>query len=868
MSRPDAEYEMKGIASGLRATLKRGVTFGRSGAYAQMDDEDAAAEREPVLKRKQTIMVPTKVELENGHFIVDTPISQRYLENVRYAKSDEFTHLRYTAATTEPNDFAATYSLRQKLGARKTKIAVVCTMYNEDDVLFAKTISAVQENIAYLCSGCPGWDADAWREIVVVIVSDGRGKVNQSTLDLLSAMGCYMDGLTRSSVNDEEVTGHVFEFTTQLKIDHELRLEWCNNQSNEAVFPMQTVFLLKEKNAKKINSHRWFFNAICSQLQPEVCLLLDIGTRPTHNSFYHLYRAFERNSNVAGACGEIAADLGTGWVNLLNPIVAVQNFEYKMSNILDKPLESVFGYISVLPGAFSAYRYRALLGRPLESYFKGENPHGTNVSEANMYLAEDRILCFELVMKKKCQYVLKYVKDARAETDVPAEFQDLIKQRRRWLNGSFFASLHSILNFHRIFTSGHGIFRKFILTFQTLYNCINLLFSWFGIGNMYLAFYFLFNIVQNESMAVCTGAIVSALGDDPFYPYGGAVSGVLRAVYMSSMLAILVASLGNRPEAAKYLYLVFAIFFAIIMAFMIFMGIWSIKVDIAAYLDAAEYGKMNLKSYLFTNGNFGGLVVSILSTYFLYAFSSILYMDPWHIITCLFQYMFMIPSFPNILMLYAFCNIHDISWGTKGIEAAPLPGVKVSVDEEGKTTTTVNLPARNRDADEVYSSVLLKIERESDQLDHRKADGSTERNMDDFFRQYRTTTVLLWLFSNFLLVFVLTNGWIASRMLNGGSIKDYINAKPMRRDNTPLSPGGYGTDALIKFLQRVSEPGNARGNAYLIGLLWAVAGLSAIRFTFSTIYLLGWLLDRGTDKQTWQNIKRARSKSSEKSVAA
>jgi chitin synthase len=194
---------------------------------------------------------------------------------------------------------------------------------------------------------------------------------------------------------------------------------------------------------------------------------------------------------VAGACGEIAAELGRGWQKaFLNPIVAVQNFEYKMSNILDKPLESVFGYISVLPGAFSAYRYTALQGKPLQCYFKGENPHGRDVKEANMYLAEDRILCFELVMKEDAPWVLKYVKSARAETDVPSEFSDLIKQRRRWLNGSFFASLHATLNWMRIFRSAHSTGRKWLLLVEFIYNGVNLLFSWFNLANFYLSFYF------------------------------------------------------------------------------------------------------------------------------------------------------------------------------------------------------------------------------------------------------------------------------------------------------------------------------------------------------------------------------------------
>ena len=41
-------------------------------------------------------------------------------------------------------------------------------------------------------------------------------------------------------------------------------------------------------------------------------------------------------------------------------IVYAQYYEYKLSNYLDKAAENLFGFISVLPGAFSAYKMAAI----------------------------------------------------------------------------------------------------------------------------------------------------------------------------------------------------------------------------------------------------------------------------------------------------------------------------------------------------------------------------------------------------------------------------------------------------------------------------------------------------------------------------
>ena len=75
--------------------------------------------------------------------------------------------------------------------------------------------------------------------------------------------------------------------------------------AEKGIVPAQILFCLKEQNAKKINSHRWFFNAFGRALQPNVCVLLDVGTRPGNTSIYHIWKTFDVNANIAGACGEI-----------------------------------------------------------------------------------------------------------------------------------------------------------------------------------------------------------------------------------------------------------------------------------------------------------------------------------------------------------------------------------------------------------------------------------------------------------------------------------------------------------------------------------------------------------------------------------
>ncbi|KAI8071512.1 glycosyltransferase family 2 protein [Gongronella butleri] len=761
------------------------------------------------------------VPLFHGNLVLECPVPTQLLEMSARKENKEFRQMRYTAITSAPDDFQSSgYTLRPRLMNRDTELFIVVTMYNEDEILFCRTMHGVMKNIAHLCmrSRSKTWDTEGWKKVVVCIVADGRQNCHPRVLDVLTTMGVYQKGVAKRMVHDQPVQAHLFEYTTQVSVDSKLKVKGAER----GIVPVQLMFCLKEQNAKKINSHRWFFNAFGPVLQPNICILLDVGTRPGNTSIYHLWKAFDKQPNVGGACGEICVMKGRAGVDLLNPLVAAQNFEYKMSNILDKPLESVFGYISVLPGAFSAYRYAALqndyLGQgPLQKYFMGEHPHndnepqmssntGTdvavrpkkkdNIFTANMYLAEDRILCFELLAKKHERWVLKYVKSAYGETDCPDQLPEFLSQRRRWLNGSFFAAVYSICHFQRIWSTDHAILRKILLTIEFIFNFVNLVFSWLGMANFYLTFYFVTKSLSSPD--------VDPFGDG----WGGRIFQMLKYMYIFLFIVSFICSMGNRPQGSKWMFIFSVLAYAVIMVYTVFAGLWLSYKSVMDAMGATQWTVANWTSnlgVLMQQPGFRSVLISMTSTYGLYIVSSLLYLDPWHMVTSFIQYLLLLPTYVNILNVYAFCNTHDVSWGTKGDNTMPSDLGVASKTSADKGMVEVEIIEGLEAINQNYESARHNLETKQDCI---KLSRPPHMKRDDYNRGFRTRLVLTWIGFNALLVAIVTSGSFQTMLPNSGQHK---------------TAEQYEQDMAI---------------GYTGFILWFVAGISTFRFVGSFAYLI------------------------------
>ncbi|KAG6891835.1 Chitin synthase, class 1, partial [Termitomyces sp. Mi166 len=88
--------------------------------------------------------------------------------------------------------------------------------------------------------------------------------MDKSVLDILATVGVYQDGVMKKQVDGKDTVAHIFEYTTQLSVDPkpQLVLPQTDDPNNLNFVPVQIILIIKAQNQKKINSHRWLFNAV------------------------------------------------------------------------------------------------------------------------------------------------------------------------------------------------------------------------------------------------------------------------------------------------------------------------------------------------------------------------------------------------------------------------------------------------------------------------------------------------------------------------------------------------------------------------------------------------------------------------------
>lgn len=300
---------------------------------------------------------------------------------------------------------------------------------------------------------------------------------------------------------------------------------------------------------------------------------------------------------------------------------------------------------------------------------------------------------------------------------------EFISQRRRWLNGAFFAAVYSLVNFKQVWMTDHTIARKVLLHIEFFYQFIQLLFTYFSLANFYLTFYF----------------VAGGLGDPTVDPFGHGIGQYIFTVLRYSCVLLIatqfILSLGNRPQGAKKLYLTSIIIYSIIMIYTTFACVYIVIRQLTN-----KDSSIGLGNNVFTN-----LIVSTMSTVGVYFLMSFIYLDPWHMFTSSAAYFMLLPSYICTLQVYAFCNTHDVSWGTKGdnVMKTDLGGAI------GKgSTVELEMPSEQLDIDSGYDEALRNLR---DRIEVPTPPLSESQMQEDYYKSVRTYMVVSWMIANAIL---------------------------------------------------------------------------------------------------------------------
>lgn len=97
-------------------------------------------------------------------------------------------------------------------------------------------------------------------------------------------------------------------------------------------------------------------------------------------------------------------------------------------------------------------------------------------------------MCLEIITKQNANFIIHYVPGAKCLTDPPMSLTELIKQRRRWFNGSMFATFHVLSSMCRIWKRKGSCIRNIFFMILYLYMIVQTILSFILVGLFYGAF--------------------------------------------------------------------------------------------------------------------------------------------------------------------------------------------------------------------------------------------------------------------------------------------------------------------------------------------------------------------------------------------
>lgn len=287
------------------------------------------------------------------------------------------------------------------------------------------------------------------------------------------------------------------------------------------------------------------------------------------------------------------------------------------------------------------------------------------------------------------------------------------------------------------------------------------------------------------------------------FPFGDKATPIINTVvkylYLAFLLLQFILALGNRPKGSKWTYISSFVAFGIIQLYIVVDSMYLVVHAFTAKgglgIDLHDGADDAIKSFVSSTGA-GIIIIALAATFGLYFVASFLYLDPWHMFTSFPQYLLTMSSYINILNVYAYCNWHDVSWGTKGADKADaLPSAQTSKSGDGKATVIEEPDLAQADIDSQFEQTVKRA-----LTPYVAPKENDKKSLEDSYKSFRTRLVTIWIFSNALLAVAITS------------------------DN--FDKFGFSTGAT------------SRTANFFRALLWATALLSFIRFA-GCVWFLG-----------------------------